>query len=90
MLNEETDYLKNIPEVRLVEFDGNAVYVHFKKLPNDWKDICSAAALNGNRANDFGVNVWAVLNAPNPQGWQGGDPCEWWKCITARYGKIEH
>jgi hypothetical protein len=89
LLERELAYLRGISEVRCVEFDNNSVYIHFKKLPSDHAAICSAAALKGNKKIDFGVHVWAILNATNPHGWRGGDPCEWWKCTTARHGKIE-
>ena len=90
ILENTLGYLSNIKEVRMVEFDNHNVYIHLRELPADWREICTSAALTGNKTIDFGVSIWAVVGAKYPDGWRGGDECKIWKCITARYGKIEH
>jgi len=84
-LEDRLSYLKDLPEVGWVRFDGNTVYVGFKKRPADLASIVGAAAFHGNKAYGFGVHVWAVpANNPN---WKVGDTyyCE----ATGRYGKVE-
>ena len=85
-LKSRLEYLKDIPEIAWVEFDGNNVYIGFKKRPSDLRTIVNAAALWGNKAYGFGVHVWAV--EARLRGWRPGEGpyyCE----ATARYGKVQ-
>ena len=85
-LENRLAYLKDIPEIAWVEFDGNDVYIGFKQRPSDLRAIVNAAAVWGNRAYGFGVHVWAV--EAKYRGWRPGNApyyCE----ATARYGKIQ-
>ena len=80
-------YLNNIPEISWVEFDGNNAYIGFKKYPPDLRLIMSSAALIGNKANGFGVHLWAV--EATQRGWRPGKGHYYCEC-TARYGKIQN
>lgn len=85
-LMTELNYLNDIGEVSWLEIDGNNVYIDFEPLPSDWNTIIRAAALNGNRAIDFGVHVWAMSG--KQKGWRPGDS-GYTGNATARYGKIK-
>ena len=74
-------------EVDWVEYDDNEVYVGFNKFPSDLKPMINVWALQANRALDFGVRVFAVLNAP--KGWRPGDKSAGLYIGAARHGKIE-
>ena len=85
-LKSRLAYLKDIPEIAWVEFDGNNVYIGFKERPSDLRTIVNGAALWGNKAYGFGVHVWAV--EARYRGWRPGEGpyyCE----ATARYGKVQ-
>ncbi|MDV2504653.1 MAG: hypothetical protein RX318_11970 [bacterium] len=83
VLQKELAYLKSIPEVRWVVFDGNNVYLGLRSLPGDIKIIVGAAAYHGNRAISFGVHVWAVDSKFRES------PSDGYICYaTARYGKV--
>ena len=86
-LTARLDYLLDIPEVQWTEVDGNTVYIGFREIPADLKDVCNAAAANGNRAISFGVHVWAVP-AASGRGWRPGDGPYYYE-TTARYGSLE-
>lgn len=78
----------DMDEVDWVEYDGNEVYVGFNKFPSDLKPMINAWALQANWALDFGVRVFAVLNAP--KGWRPGDKSNGLYIGAARHGKIEN
>ena len=83
VLQKELAYLKSIPEVKWIVFDGNNVYLGFKSLPGDIKIIVNAAAYHGNQAINFGVHVWAVDSKFRES------PSDGYICAaTARYGKV--
>ncbi len=84
-LKEALSYLNDIPEVSWVEFDNNTVYVGFSELPDDWELIIKMAALNGNKATDFGCHVWAT---PAKQKNKPVDKRRYYGTVTARYGKV--
>jgi len=87
VLRKELAYLSDVNEVAWVEFDDNDVYIGFAARPSDLGAVVNAAAVNGNRAIDFGVHVWAV--SADRRGWRPGSGpyyCE----ATARYGKLEN
>ena len=88
-LRKALAYLKHeevLPEIAWVEFDGNDVYIGFRDLPLDWRNICENAAFKGNRATDFSVHVWAV--DAKRRGWRPGDK-GYYDCITAYNGRID-
>jgi len=87
-LKSALNYLNEINEVKWIDIDGNDVYIGFEPLPSDYKIICKSAALNGNRAINFGVHVWAIDASKYHKGWRPGDS-PFYYTITARYGKIE-
>ncbi len=78
-------YLNNIDEVAWIEVDDNNVYVGFEPIPSDMDAIIRAAALNGNRAADFGVHVWAVK--ATQRNWRPGQG-SYLAEHSARHGKI--
>lgn len=83
VLQKELAYLKSIPEVRWVVFDGNRVYLGFGSLPKDIRIIINTAAYHGNQAINFGVHVWAVDSKFRES------PADGYICAaTARYGKV--
>lgn len=75
-----------MPEVRWMEFEGNNVYVGFRRFPADTRQLIHAWALQGNLKIDFGVHVWAIEDVE--PGWRPGKPGRFMEA-TARYGKIE-
>ena len=77
----------DMDEVDWVEYDGNEVYVGFNMFPSDLKPMINAWAVQANLALDFGVRVFAVLNAP--KGWRPGDKSAGLYVGAARHGKIE-
>ena len=69
-----------------MEIDGQNVYINFEPYaPGDWYMIIRDAALNGNRAINFGVHVWAMSG--KQKGWRPGDS-GYTGNVTARDGKI--
>lgn len=86
---EALDYLaREVPEVAWVEIERNEAFVGLRSRPADLGAVMAAAALNANRATQFGFHVWAVDTRVASQGWRPGQPglvCE----VTARHGKIE-
>ena len=78
----------DMDEVDWVEYDGNEVYVGFNKFPSDLKPMINAWAVQANWKLDFGVRVFAALNAP--KGWRPGDKCDGVYIGSARHGKIEN
>ena len=86
ILRRELHYLSELEDVEWVEFDGNDVYIGFTRRPADLEAVLRAAALNGNRAIDFGVHVWAAPAAD--KGWRPGSG-QYYAEVTARNGKIE-
>jgi hypothetical protein len=78
-------YLNDIDEVAWVEVDNNNVYVGFDPVPSDMDAIIRAAAMNGNRAADFGVHVWAVKSTQ--RNWRPGQG-SYLAQHSARHGKI--
>lgn len=86
-------YLKTeVAEVVRVEFAGNDVYVSFSgdKLPEDYKIICNAAALNGSEAlvkagkTPTRCSVWVI-----PAAAAAGDVDKVYYSANARNGKIQ-
>ena len=81
-------YLKEVPEISWVEFEGNEAYLGFSTIPDDFEAVVNLAALNANRAIGRGAHVWAVDANKAKPGWRPGDAgfiCE----ATARHGKVE-
>lgn len=79
---------QEVPEIEWVEIDRNEAFVGFRRIPADLDLVMVAAALNANRATQFGFHVWAVDTRVASQGWRPGRPglvCE----VTARHGKVE-
>lgn len=85
-LSQSVKYLSDISEVSWIEVNDNNVYVGFNPVPSDWNAIIRAAALQGNKATNYGVHVWAIRGAQ--KGWRPGDSGLVGE-VTARYGKIE-
>jgi len=85
MLPKRLAYLNEIPDVAWVEFEQNNVYIGFRRVPSDLRNIVNGAAFAGNKEID-GVHVWAV-----PEDQRGFKPgsgpyiCS----ATARYGKVQ-
>jgi len=73
-------YLNAIPEVKWVEFERNTVHLGVEPLPDDIKLIAHAAAMNGEKAINFGVHVW-VHPANDRNKYYG-------TATAARHGKI--
>lgn len=70
-----------------VEVDGNNAHIGFDPVPEDVDMVVRFAALNGNKATDFGFHASGVKASAGP-GWRPGNP----GLIvehTARHGKIE-
>ncbi len=88
VLAARLSYLNAIPDIRWVEIDGNNVYIGFREVPADLKNICRAAAANGNRAIGFGVHVWAVPAPAFSRGWRPGDGPYYYE-VTVRHGEVE-
>jgi len=81
-------YLDDIEEVSWYEVEANSIYIGFEKRPDDIDLIVKGAAINGNKAIDFGVHAWGIVGAgegwrPSYRGPQAA--CEY----TARHGRIE-
>ena len=70
---------EKVPEIDWVEFQDNDVYIGFNKRPDDLDAVLAAAALNGNRAINFGVHVWAVDS--KQKHWRPGKG-PYWKEVT--------
>ena len=87
-LFEAVKYLSDIPEVKWVDLDDNNIYIGFNPVPDDMIAVCTAAALHGNKAINFGVHVWAINAARYNKGWRPGDGSYIYE-TTARHGKIE-
>ena len=51
-------YLKKIPEITWISFEGNSVYIGWKERPGDIRAVVGAAAFHGNRAINFGVHLY--------------------------------
>lgn len=75
-----------IEEVGWVEIQDNDVFIGFKRRSNDLTLILRGADLKGNKAIDFGVNVWAV--DAKHVGWRPGSG-PYYMEVTARHGRIE-
>jgi hypothetical protein len=87
-LSSALSYLNEMNEVKWIDIDDNDVYIGFDPLPSDYKIVCKAAALNGNKAINFGVHVWAINASKYHKGWRPGDGTYYYE-TTARYGKIQ-
>jgi len=87
MLRENLSNLKQIPEVEWGEFEGNMVFIGWKKLPPNFVALNHEAALKGYQTIGFGVHVWSVM-AEHARWRPGVNPylCE----TTAREGKVTH
>lgn len=83
-LKEKIAYLKEIPEIAWIEYDSNNVYVGFHKLPADYNQIITMAALRGNRAFGRGIHLYVLHSKATGCGWECA-MCQ----VTARHGKIE-
>ena len=84
ILKETLGNVVSEEDVAWIHFEDNNVYVGFTEVPLDLNSLLRAWALQGNRAIDFGVHVWAVP-ADAPRGSVERTYAE----ATARYGKIE-
>jgi hypothetical protein len=87
-LSSALSYLNEINEIKWVDIYDNDVYIGFDPLPSDYKIVCKAAALHGNKAINFGVHVWAINARKYQKGWRPGDGTYYYE-TTARYGKIQ-
>lgn len=53
-------YLKELPEVSWVVYDGNDVFIGLKYLPDDVDIITNAAAVHASKAYGGRVEVWSI------------------------------
>lgn len=92
ILISHLSYLKKIKEITRIEITGYDVYLSFKnnQLPEDYKLICNAAAVNGSEAlvkQDESItrcSVWII-----PENAEMGDVDHVFYEVTARKGRIE-
>jgi len=87
-LSKALAYLRtSVDEVAWVKFERNNAHVGLKERPSDLRLLCATAAMNGNRAMDFGCHVWFydTSRAASPTTNVDLAFCE----CTARYGKVQ-
>ena len=86
-IKESLSYLiDSVKQIKQIKIKKNIVIIAWNKIPSDFSVINRGAALQANKATDFGVHIWSV-----PSGHIGWDETQSYICeTTARYGKVQN